>query len=97
MNPGYSSILAAILISAAPIVTYAKSLKCGGELISPGYTVQQLLDACGTPTSLEGADWQYEMLGSTPVVVTIASGVVTNIRDQDESAAFTKHPFVDRP
>jgi len=56
MNPNYRSILAAILILAAPLVTYAESLRCGSDIISPGDTEQQLLDACGNPISREGAD-----------------------------------------
>ena len=97
MNQNYRSILAAILISSAPNVTYAESLRCHGDIISPGDTEQQLLDACGNPTSREGADLLYEMPGSLPVVVTIGGGVVTFIRNREESDAFTKHPSGDRP
>jgi len=97
MNPIYRRIMAAVLISAAPFVAYAESLRCDGDIISPGDTEQQLLDACGNPTSREGADWLYEMPGSLPVVVTIGRGVVTFIRNRDESDAFTKHPLGDRP
>ena len=98
MNPNYSSILAAILILAAPFVTYADSLRCDGDIISPGNTEQELLDACGNPTSREGADWLYEIPGSLPLVVTLSMGVITLIRDLDESdAAFGTHPLGDRP
>jgi hypothetical protein len=88
----------AILILAAPFVTYADSMRCDGDLISPGDTEQQLLDACGNPISREGADLLYEMPGSSPLVVTISMGVVTFIRNLDESdAAFGTHPLGDRP
>ena len=97
MNQNYRSILAAILISSAPNVTYAESLRCHGDIISRGDTEQQLLDACGNPISREGADLLYEMPGSLPVVVTIGGGVVTFIRNREESDAFTKHPSGDRP
>jgi hypothetical protein len=98
MNPNYSSILAAILILAAPSFTYADSMRCDGDIISPGNTEQELLDACGNPTSREGADWLYEIPGSLPLVVTISMGVITLIRDLDESdAAFGTHPLGDRP
>jgi hypothetical protein len=98
MNPNYSSILAAILILAAPSLTYADSMRCDGDIISPGNTEQELLVACGNPTSREGADWLYEMPGSLPLVVTISMGVITLIRDLDESdAAFGTHPLGDRP
>jgi hypothetical protein len=97
MNRNYSLMLAAIMISAAPIVAYAESLRCDGDIISPGDTEQQLLDACGNPASREGADWLYEMPGSLPVVVTIGRGVVTFIRNREESDAFTEHPLGDRP
>jgi len=91
------SMLAAILISAAPFIACAESLRCGGDIISPGDTEQQLLDACGSPTAREGDDWLYEMPGSLPVVVSIGRGVVTFIRNRDESDAFTEHPLGDRP
>ena len=97
MNQNYRSILAAVLISAAPIVTYAESLRCHGDIISRGDTEQQLLDACGNPTSREGADWLYEMPGSLPVVVTVGRGVVSFIRNREESDAFTENPLGDRP
>ena len=97
MVSNYHSILAAILISAAPFVTYADSLRCHGDIISRGDTEQQLLDACGNPISREGADLLYEMPGSLPVVVTIGGGVISFIRNRDESDAFTKHPMGDRP
>ena len=97
MSTNYRLILATVLISAAPFVTYAESLRCDGDIISPGDTEQQLLDTCGNPTSREGADLLYEMPGSLPVVVTIGGGVITFIRDRDESDAFTKNPMGDRP
>ena len=98
MNPNFLSILIAAFISSAPFVTQAGSLRCHGHIIDPGITEQQLLDACGNPTSREGADWLYETEGSVPVVVTIGNGVVMFIRDLDESdAAFGGHPFGDRP
>ena len=97
MNLNYHSILAAILILAVPFVSYAGSLRCGGKLISPGDTEQQLLDACGAPTSRKGAEWLYEKPGSVPVVVTVGRGVVSFIRIKAESGAFSEHPFGDRP
>ena len=51
MNLKCRSIFAAMLILAAPLVTYAGSLECHGNIISPGVTVAQLLEACGNPTS----------------------------------------------
>jgi len=92
----YRSILATILIFATPHVTYADSLRCGGKIISSGTTVQQLLKACGNPTSRSGDDWLYEQKGSFPLVVTIERGVVTFIRNLEESGAF-RHPYGDRP
>jgi hypothetical protein len=97
MNPNYRSILIAILISAAPLVTYAKSLECHGDIVSQGDTEEQLLDACGNPISRDGADWLYEMPGSIPVIVTIGNGVVMFIRDADEAKASTTYPYGDRP
>ena len=97
MNTNHRSILAAILISAAPLFTYAGSLECHGNIISQGDTEQQLLDACGNPTSRDGADWLYEMPGSLPVVVTIGNGVVMFIRDVDEVKASPTNPLGDHP
>ena len=98
MNTKYLSILAVVLISTASLVTHAGSLRCDGDIISPGDTEQQLLDACGNPASREGADWLYKTEGSIPMVVTIGNGVVMYIRDLDESdAAFGTHPLGDRP
>ena len=97
MNTNYRSILAAILISAAPLVTYAGSLECHGNIISQGDTEQQLLDTCGNPTSRDGTDWLYEMPGSLPVVVTTGNGVVMFIRDADEVKASSTNPLGDRP
>ena len=97
MNQNYRSILAAILISSAQLVTYAESLECHGDIVSQVDTEEQLLEACGNPTSRDGADWLYEMPGSIPVIVTIGNGVVMFIRDADEAKASTTHPYGDRP
>lgn len=98
MRPKFHSILITILISTAPIVTHAGSIRCHGHIINPGATQQELLKACGDPTAREGADWLYEMKGSIPVVVTIGNGIVMFIRDLDESdAGFGTHPLGDRP
>lgn len=98
MIPKFRSFLIAAVISVAPIVSYAGSLRCQGDIVEPGVTARQLLDACGNPTSREGADWLYEIEGSVTMVVTIGNGVVMFIRDLDESdAAFGTHPLGDRP
>jgi len=97
MNPNYRSILVAISISAAPLVTYAGSLECHGDMVSQGDTEEQLLEACGNPTSRDGADWLYEMPGSIPVMVTIGNGVVMFIRDADEAKASATNPYGDHP
>ena len=97
MNPNYRSILVAISISAAPLVTYAGSLECHGDIVSQGDTEEQLLEACGNPTSRDGADWLYKMPGSIPVMVTIGNGVVMFIRDADEANASTTNPYGDHP
>ena len=60
---------------------YAGSLECKGKIISPGDTQEQVLEACGSPTSRQGADWVYETPGSLPMVVTFQGGVVAFIRD----------------
>lgn len=97
MNTGYQPLIAAVLILSVSHAVHAGSLRCDGEVISPGDTEQQLLDACGSPVSRQGADWLYEIPGSLPVVVTVNGGVVSFIRGKDESDAFTEHPMGDRP
>ena len=84
MNLRYSLALAVVSLSAAPMVTHARTLECQGTIVSEGDTEQQLLDACGDPVSREGANWQYHIPGSLPVVVTLGNGVVMFIRDADE-------------
>ena len=92
----HRSILAATLIFAAPQISHAGSMRCGGNIISPGITQQELLEACGQPVSRRGGDWLYKKRGSISMVVTISGGIVTFIRDEDESDAFG-HPYGDRP
>jgi hypothetical protein len=96
MNRTGHSILAATLISIAPLVSYAASLECQGNIISPGITEAQLLKACGDPTSRNGADWIYKLPGSIPVVVTLGNGVVMFIRDADNETA-PASPLGDTP
>lgn len=97
MNTNYRSILVAVLVSVVPLVTYARSLECHGNIISPGDTEQQLLEVCGEPTSRDGANWIYEIPGSIPAMVTLGNGVVMFIGDADEEKASTTHPLGDRP
>jgi hypothetical protein len=97
MNTYDRSILAAILISAAPLVSYAGSLECQGNIISPGVTEAQLLEACGNPASRDGANWRYEMPGSLPVVVTFGNGVAMFIRDADDELDSSASPLGDPP
>ena len=97
MNTYDRSILAAILISAAPLVSYAGSLECQGNIILPGVTEAQLLEACGNPASRDGANWRYEMPGSLPVVVTFGNGVAMFIRDADDELDSSASPLGDPP
>lgn len=97
MKTNYRLLVTAILILAAPFVTSAGSLRCGHDIVSPGDTEQQLLETCGEPKAREGDDWLYEMPGCIPVVVSVSRGVITFIRERDESDAFDAHPFGDRP
>ncbi len=97
MNLKYRSILAAILVSFVPFVTHADSLECQGNIISPGITEAQLLEACGAPTSRNGANWVYETPGSQPTLVTFGNGVVMFIRDVDEGGGSSTSPLGDHP
>jgi hypothetical protein len=75
------TILPVALFAALP-VAQAGSLECQGNFISPGITEAELLQACGEPTSRNGAQWIYKMPGDLPMVVTFGiDGVVTFIRD----------------
>ena len=84
MNIKSRSILLASVISAVPLVSYAGSLECQGNIISPGATEQELLDACGEPTSRNGANWTYQIPGSISQEVTVGNGLIMFIRDADE-------------
>ena len=98
MNPGLRSLLVASVISAAPLVGYAESLECQGNIISPGVTEEQLLEACGEPTSRDGANWRYDIPGSLPMVVTFGNGVAMFIRDvNDDSLGSSASPLGDPP
>lgn len=96
MNIHYRLILVASVISAAPLVTHAGSLECQGNIISAGASVDDLLDACGEPTSRNGANWTYQVPGSIPQVVTVGNGMIMFIRDADESGS-SASPMGDHP
>jgi len=97
MNTNCRSILAIVLMLFAPFLSYAGSLECQGNFISPGLTMQQLLEACGEPASRKGADWIYKKPGSIPVVVTFGNGVAMFIRDLDEASKDSTSPLGDHP
>ena len=98
MNTCERSILAAIFISAAPLVSFAGSLECQGNIISTGVTEAQLLKACGEPTSRNGANWTYERAGSLPMVVTFGNGVAMFIRQAgDDGLDSSASPLGDPP
>ena len=96
MRLEYGLILAASGFSAASLVAHAGSLECQGNIISPGITEAQLLEACGDPTSRNGADWIYKTPGSIPMVVTLGNGVVMFIRDADNETV-PASPLGDTP
>jgi sugar/nucleoside kinase (ribokinase family) len=82
MNLKFHTVLSVILVAAGPPAALAGSLECQGNIISPGITEAELLEACGEPTSRDGAEWLYKMPGDLPMVVTFGNdGVVTFIRD----------------
>ena len=82
MNLKFHPVFCALLIAATPLIASAGSLKCQGNIISPGITKAALLQACGEPTSRDGANWIYKMPGDFPMVVVFGiDDVVTFIRD----------------
>jgi hypothetical protein len=82
MKVKFHPVLCAVLVAAAPLTATAGSLQCQGDFISPGITEAELLQACGEPTSRNGAEWIYHMQGDFPMVVTFGTDrVVTFIRD----------------
>jgi hypothetical protein len=97
MSLKYGLALAASAMAAATSVAHAGSLECQDNIISPGITEAQLLEACGDPTSRSGADWTYKRPGSLPVVVTLGNGVVMFIRDADEVTGNPESPLGDPP
>ena len=93
MNFKYWSMVLLISMSSS---VYAVSLECQGDIISSGVTEAQLLEACGEPTSRNGANWIYHMPGSLPILVTFGNGVVIFIRDV-ESEDYPATPTGDHP
>ena len=73
-----------IMMLTVPFASHAGSLECQGNIISQGDTEQQLLDACGEPTSRNDANWTYQVPGSIAQVVTLGDGLIMFIRDADE-------------
>jgi len=96
MNLKYGSMMLLILVSVMSPSVYAVSLECNGNIVSAGITEEQLLNICGEPTSRNGANWIYHMLGSLPVMVTFGNGVAMFIRDV-ESENSPAAPFGDHP
>ena len=84
MRLKYGLILAVSGFFAASLVAHAGSLECQGNIISTGVTEAQLLEACGEPTSRDGANWRYETPGSLPMVVTFGNGVAMFIREAED-------------
>jgi len=99
MNTNDRAIVAAVLIAAAPLVSFAGSLECQDNIISTGVTEAQLLEACGEPTSRDGANWRYEIPGSMPMVVTFGNGVAMFIREAeaDDGLDSSASPLGDPP
>lgn len=82
MNLKFSAFLPATLLAAATHAVVAGSLECQGNIISPGITRTELLQACGEPASRNGSEWIYKMPGDFPMVVSFGiDDVVTFIRD----------------
>lgn len=84
MNLQFSALLSAVLLAAVPPAVLSGSLECQGNFITPGVTEEQLLAACGNPTSRDGDNWIYAIPGSFPMAVTLGNGVVMFIRDASE-------------
>ena len=98
MNFKYGSMMLLILVSVMSPSVYAASLECNGNIISAGITEEDLLNACGEPTSRNGANWVYHREGSIPVMVTFGNGVAMFIRDvESEDSDSPSAPFGDHP
>lgn len=98
MNIKCCSMLLPVLLSVLSLPAYAASLECNGNIISAGITEQDLLDACGEPTSRDGANWIYHRPGGLPVMVTFGNGMAMFIRDVDsEDYTAPSAPFGDHP
>jgi hypothetical protein len=63
MNFKCGAMMLLILVSVMSPSAYAASLECNGNIISAGITEEELLDACGEPTSRNGANWVYHRAG----------------------------------
>jgi hypothetical protein len=97
MNRRIGLTVAAIVAWLAAPLAYADPIECQGTIVSEGDTEEQLLDACGPPTSRQGSEWRYDREGSLPVVVTVGNGMVMFIRDADELPDASASPLGDHP
>jgi hypothetical protein len=98
MNFKCGAMMLLILVSVMSPSVYAASLECNGNIISAGITEEDLLNACGEPTSRNGANWVYHRAGSIPVMVTFGNGVAMFIRDvESEDSDSPSAPFGDHP
>lgn len=55
------SMILLILVSVMSSSVHAVSLECNGNIVSVGISEEQLLDACGEPTSRNGANWVFHI------------------------------------
>lgn len=98
MNPVIRSVLAGSVLLSMPTGTQADDLRCGENIVSPGVTEQEVLAACGQPTSVDGAVWTYRMAGSFPRKLTFGNGELMFI-EAGEAAGLADKPdrFGDHP
>ena len=59
----------------------ADAIRCSGDLVNIGDTVERLLDACGEPIQRDGNQWTYQPeQGSLVHTVGVGNGKVIYIR-----------------
>lgn len=77
----------AVILLASPAAAYdsADSIRCGGNLVKVGDSLEHLVESCGEPLRREGNLWYYqETSGSFVKAVGVGDGEVLFIRIEEK-------------
>jgi hypothetical protein len=91
-------VIAVNLLFTATASVNADTMECDGNLVSPGDTMQTVLQNCGEPSSRNGDQWIYQSQDQdTPSnIVTFSGGLVDSI-SVGNFPGFQNTPFENKP